>query len=810
MPSYSPPGTKQTYPGVFFLNAGETAAISLPEDTVDYYIVECGVDPNVYDRVLVNDVEVMAAAGGEGQRKTYQSTAESINNRKRVVFDNHVNSDAIRTLTITKKLYEEDGVTPITGDTTAFTFRLYLGKENEGDLNAAYMQEYFVRDPAGFYCKWDKTSQSFVSLSKDSFDQLTEEEILAAAFHTSINGMIDKIPADYHVEIRGLLVGTKFRVEERAYEIPAGYAFLSYEREEGSYIVEEGDTENAGTIRPSQSPSVLVKNKRGFGLTAKKEWSDATFMDSHGDIYFAVFVNGVLQDGTVRCLRHPGTSVYYYFDSLEEGKALTDYKIMEVTLTGDSIVVDEDGSVTGYEEVSPIQNGDVLHVSALPKGETEPEELDYRVTYVSGEPTGAALNARTDTVTNSRHGIRLIKHRWDGQPLAGAVFALTDAAGNPVGAGQYTSDEDGLITIAYVNTGTEYTLTEISAPGGWHALETPLKFQLNSQDAAVTITQGDSDWYELTQDTAEEMASITLKNRPMELKAVKYGTGSSQSGLQPLSGAVFALLHEVTVDGQTGTRPVDGKSNLISAAETGIIPGIDQSLAAGTYYLQEKDAPEGYSILGSMIRFTITSKGEVLLDSDHSPQNVRIDSVVNEDGTQSYTIVIPNGVDETPVRLKKIGVDSGTEAVVDDNLGGAVFTIYTDAGHQTKAKGTVGGVEQILENLTSSETDGLFFDGGLASGTYYLCETTTPGGYFSAVDDVILTVGADGVSVWKNGETTPVEPDPSDGSFTVEVKNFCGYALPNTGGPGTGRMYLLGIMLMTLAGVGSMILKKKL
>ena len=46
--------------------------------------------------------------------------------------------------------------------------------------------------------------------------------------------------------------------------------------------------------------------------------------------------------------------------------------------------------------------------------------------------------------------------------------------------------------------------------------------------------------------------------------------------------------------------------------------------------------------------------------------------------------------------------------------------------------------------------------------------------------------------------------------INFEVENESGAALPNTGGPGTGLIYLLGIMLTGLAGAGlAMRLRRK-
>ena len=82
-------------------------------------------------------------------------------------------------------------------------------------------------------------------------------------------------------------------------------------------------------------------------------------------------------------------------------------------------------------------------------------------------------NVRTDKVTNSRPGIELYKTDWEGTNLQGAVFTLKDSDGKDVAASKYTSDETGLITIAYLNAGT-YTLQETEVPKGYTVLDHPI------------------------------------------------------------------------------------------------------------------------------------------------------------------------------------------------------------------------------------------------------------------------------------------------------------------------------------------------
>jgi len=428
--SFTPAGGHTEYKDVYFLTAGQTVAVSVPKATLQYRIVECGVNTQVYDKVKANDAAIEPETTPDTGRANFETAPAKVSERQRVVFDNHVSDAAKRTLTISKKLYDQDNK-PITDDPTGFNFRLYLAGENDTDLEVASLQDYCVKDPKGNYCKWDAEAQEFKSLGKSDFAKLTAREKLDATFQTSFNGSISKIPAEYRVEVRDLLVGTKFKIEERPSEIPAGYKLIGYVREGNSYITQDGQ-DNIGTIRENESPAIEVHNRRGFGLTVNKAWSDASFMESHGDVYFGIYVNGKLLDGSVQRLAHPAKKVYYYFDELQRGATLADYDIREVTLEGDHTVDEDTGIVTPAEDcqITPIDEGGILRITAKAKEDEKPGIFDYAVSYAAGKVGGAAHNVRSDTVTNSRHGIRLVKQDWNGNGLAGAMFRLTDSAGS--------------------------------------------------------------------------------------------------------------------------------------------------------------------------------------------------------------------------------------------------------------------------------------------------------------------------------------------------------------------------------------------
>ncbi|MBP3892650.1 MAG: hypothetical protein J6D34_01250 [Atopobiaceae bacterium] len=160
------------YGKVFLLKPGEVADIQFPEDVESYRIVECGVssgEEGVYDHVYVNGNE-LAGTTRSGHYKDYEVEFDDPMTNAMVAYENHVNEGALRTLTLTKNIYEADGETPITyagddgdpsnNDQTTFDFRLSLGSEFDEKLTRANMYTYHVKDPEGYYCVWTQAKAS--------------------------------------------------------------------------------------------------------------------------------------------------------------------------------------------------------------------------------------------------------------------------------------------------------------------------------------------------------------------------------------------------------------------------------------------------------------------------------------------------------------------------------------------------------------------------------------------------------------------------------------------------------------------------
>ncbi len=850
-----------TYNNVFLLKAGEEAVINFPEDTYRYKIVECGVDTAVYNHVYINgdkpENEIFGkpynntdgcdewdpASGPEplpdetttyegSNRSDYGITYDTTQNRPRVEYTNEVPHGVMRTLSLKKKLYDSDGK-PLSEEAVAnvkdeFSFRLYLGNEfaDQSKLLPADMYTYYVKGPDGNYCKWDKESKKFVSLNAETFEafkELSEADQRAGTFTTSMYGAISKIPAGYTVEVRDLVVGTKYKIEEPDREIPKGYTRrdsdgyvrtdlpdgpVVYYTEDGTYGRHPAES-NTFTAEPisdtitdkTESPVIEIRNQEGWGLTAKKEWTDKDFV-THYPIYMAVYLdNGDLIDGTVRRLNTGVTEVYWFFEDLklggEEPHTFDEFIVREVILDNPK-VNDSTGEVTEYDNITPVNEGGSIRVIGTTHSDTEGTEYNYTVNYQTGDSTGKNANIRTDIVTNTRPGIQIYKTDWNEENyLSGAEFTLKDSGGHDVGHEIYTSDSNGLVTTAYLSEGT-FTLDEIKTPFGYAALDKPITINVtttepSSYDLIVTsgstiyyITlSGPEGFYTTTPATESSMARITVKNRRVqELKVVKVGVGGSMR--TPLSGVHFALYDQVR-DSEGNVRPAynpkSGYDDIVTSSD-GILEDINMSLGTGTYYLREKAAPSGYKKLAEDLCFTINRTGTVTINNAGYANWLTMET--SDSGEVSYQI----GVENTPLGITVRKTDEK-----DNSLPGSKFVLYRKNDEGSFVLVTGYGLGEKGEIDLTDKVEMTF--NGMANGIYQLSESEAPPGYVILTKDVYFNVSNGAVTLTdKDGvEKTYSDVSLLDNNTTIAVKNTPGASLPNAGGPGTKLFYIFGTIL---------------
>ena len=680
------------YQDVFLLKPSEIAEITFPiygqqgaeQYVTDYWIVECGIDDDVYSTVKANDTEIQGKPQGDSGLSDYAIDHASPDDRPRVIYEN--TAKETKSLTIEKELYNKDtgnkielydkNGNAINSDNPdlqrTFDFRLYFKTAYDDDFAAANMYPYHVKDPAGYYCKWDKGVQGFVRITHDgagvaNFNDLTDEEKTQATFDTSTNGSISQIPAYYTVEARGLIPGTQFKVVERPAETPDGYMFYEYKLNDVTQPVEDALVGVQGTIESGAAAKsdVTVCNYKGYGLRLNKVWADAESTEDRDPTYFAVYyetgtTTPTLVSGSVRQLKFTADpkaqTVYWYYQNLPQVEgasgdvSLNNYVVREVTLTGD-IVVDDSGVVSGYGSITPVVDSEFVRLNATPTDGAK-QLVTYKVTY--DEPTHVGDNVIVYSITNTpddRPVVKLVKEDWVGNPLANAEFTLKSAESGTV-MGTYTSSSTGLIRVAYLDYGKTYILTETKSPQGYVGLPLSLAITIPEQSAAsqdVTVTpfienrntHDISEYYTLVQRTGNEPATLTIKDHAYVFQVIKVDASNPNT---KVPGAKFQVHKQIKVgdkyDWDPNPMTWDGESILVSDSN-GVIPHLDKDLPAGTYQLREFSAPGGYERLEGDIDFTISATGVVTLGSH--PEGVVIgESVIGDEGAITYTISVPN------------------------------------------------------------------------------------------------------------------------------------------------------------------------
>nr|WP_296691425.1 SpaA isopeptide-forming pilin-related protein [Ruminococcus sp.] len=269
---YKPPNVNKTYENVFFVMPGKPIEINFPDDAMHYKIIECAVNRDIYN--VKSESEYTDDEGKTHGVEFHEEDVIASGNIKDLVMDdvevgklpaitlkNEITPNSIQALNITKKLYSSkvkvknnelhfsNPADETKEDKTTFNYRLYLSNGTGSELQLASLRAYNVLDPEYKVCKWNAAKQQFERYTSPAYpngitafqvSSLDEEDRVKLTSHTSPYGTISNIPAGYTVHVPGLLVGTKFMVIERDYEIPVGYKLLDYYCERGYAINDEG------------------------------------------------------------------------------------------------------------------------------------------------------------------------------------------------------------------------------------------------------------------------------------------------------------------------------------------------------------------------------------------------------------------------------------------------------------------------------------------------------------------------------------------------------------------------------------------
>lgn len=419
-----------------------------------------------------------------------------------------------------------------------------------------------------------------------------------------------------------------------------------------------------------------------------------------------------------------------------EGSSFVDDSKQSLTMTTDA------NGVAKLEEAQLILgNSYTLQEITAPEGYKKlPDTIEFTVNTGTeqGKPAGSITITKGATgfaadgangiqlnVQNDPIELRLAKVDANGDAVSSVKFQLTPEG---YATTEHTTDTSGNIVInTGLKAGVQYTLTEVSVPGGYTYLD-PFTFKFDEYGKISAVAPVDG-W-----SVAGNQLSVTATNEFTDLTIQKYSNENNPVDRTPLAGAVFTVTPvegSAFVDGST-SKTLTTKMNADNTIASDALVG--QLIAGNSYTIEETKAPAGYTKIDGTMTVTVQNDGSLkIADGTTAPT----DFVISQNGTIS---VFTGDVTNTPTEMSLAKIDASTNAPVK----GAQFSLSG-----TFANGT------WVQTLDVTSDDGrIALDKALliADGTtkYTLTETSAPAGY--------ETLPALEFTVAENGTITPVNP----------------------------------------------------
>ncbi|HFI0199294.1 TPA: SpaA isopeptide-forming pilin-related protein [Streptococcus suis] len=322
------------------------------------------------------------------------------------------------------------------------------------------------------------------------------------------------------------------------------------------------------------------------------------------------------------------------------------------------------------------------------------------------------------------------KQNAQGEPLENAIFELRQihSTGFTVVRTNLFSKANGQFVLKGLLPNTTYELWETRAPDGYaKPTQAVVQFTVN-EDGTARFTRGNS----------------TIVNSPPKFK-VKIVKIDAETG-QPITEGVNDTAPRFTVTNATG-ETLNGQ---IANLQNGMFTftngsGTNSGFEAGTYYLKEIRAPQGYTQLTNLIPFTIHSDGRVTVSEEFA------DGIATS-ATSPDTVQIKVKND----RLKTLRISKrikGLEDLPSLITGQMTFTLTKD--NDATAASAV--------QTHAANTDFVFTN--LTYGSYTLVETAPPAGYM--VEPIVYKVAVSraGVSLYRTSDQ--VTPSRVEGASLI-------------------------------------------
>ena len=479
----------------------------------------------------------------------------------------------------------------------------------------------------------------------------------------------------------------------------------------------------------------------------------------------------------------------------------------ETFTAGDQVRVDQDGKVyKGGEIISGLEAG---------ANEEDVRELVLYAQWAKG--TNQLIVSKVDSDN-------------DNTVLPNAEFTLykkNEETWEQVGRDAITNSE-GKFVIKDLENFTVYKLAEIKAPNGYETRK-EFYFEVQLTEAGGEILElyetdemgnrleagNKHSWLNLTFDQTGAIADIQITIKE-EAKKQKATFKKVDENGDPLEGAKFTLYKK---EGNDSWIEVNGLKDITSGKD-GLIAQTNQ-LLYGDYKLEETEAPSNYGKTVVYFKvndeengnrgFTVTgvTVNGKSVGTDKFNEYATVKSEIYHDNNSDnlptthydYTITVKNTKTAQRVQFIKVSNEESQTG-----LSGAKFKLYPKLADQDGPD-----LDKPISVEMTSGKDGIFFDGSLEQGIYYLVETQAPEGHIQLKDPVKITVTEQGIEAVINERKMDGTPVSIDGVtvYQIRIPNSSGLALPSTGGPGTIAYTFGGLALLAAGLVYGLSMKRK-